>query len=340
MLNAGQHLLELISGVLSLSEVEQHRVELQPFVVDLGKLAADSIDVVRPAAGKKGLSLTVEAAPGAPATAFVDPTRLRQILLILLGNAVKFTASGAVTLRLCSAQVRSTQNSLPEKGPDQADVLRLEVADTGSGIPQEKRLRLFQDFERLSADADAVEGAGLGLALSARLVTVMGGSIGYDDNDGGGSVFWIELPLLGAESKTERADVPPAATSPYRVLIVDDVAMNRDVAAAFLQSACYEVTCLDNGAAAVAVASCENFDVILMDVRMPEMDGLEATRRVRKLPAPYGQVPVIALTAQAFAEQIAECRTPVWMHISQNRSHRTLCTLRLPWRSKSVADVS
>ena len=308
MLNAGQHLLELISGVLSLSEVEQHRVELQPVMVDLGKLAADSVDVVRPAAGKKELTLTVETAPRAPATAFVDPTRLRQILLNLLGNAVKFTASGAVTLRLCSAQVRSIQNSLPVNGSNQADVLRLEVADTGSGIPKEKRPRLFQDFERLSADADAVEGAGLGLALSARLVTVMGGCIGYDDNDGGGSVFWVELPLLAAETGPERADVTTSAASPYRVLIVDDVAMNRDVAAAFLQSACYDVTCLDNGAAAVAVAGCEYFDVILMDVRMPEMDGLEATRRIRTLPAPYGQVPVIALTAQAFAEQIAECR--------------------------------
>ena len=308
MLNAGEHLLEMISGVLSLSEVEQQRVELQSTTIGLAKLASDCVDVVRPSAAKKNLVLTVEIAPDAPDAAVVDATKLRQVLLNLLGNAVKFTASGMVTVRLKPALVEACEDDVPDSSSSQRGLVRFEVADTGPGIPKDKRHRLFQDFERLSADPDAIEGAGLGLALSARLTTIMGGSIGFSDNDGGGSVFWIELPLGEPVPTLAPSVVSPVAHPSRRVLLVDDIAMNRDVATAFLQAAGYDVTCVDNGADAVAIAGRESFDVILMDVRMPEMDGLEATRRIRTLPAPHGEIPVIALTAQAFAEQIAECR--------------------------------
>ena len=330
MLGAGQHLLEMINGVLDLSEIEEGHAELRPVAIDLRSITQACLDLVRPAAAAKGLALTMDMAPGTPPSMVADPTRLRQVLLNLLGNATKFTAEGAVGLRLAAA----------------GDRLRIEVADTGPGIPAERRHQLFRDFERLGAEAGATEGAGLGLALSARLAALLGGRLGHEDNPGGGSVFWLELPL--AAPGTSPAAAPVAATAPvpdrpglpdagpasptaprfrtrpvehvtqaapataavhrYRVLVVDDVAMNHDIAGAFLRAVGHEVACAEGGAKAVELAAASDFDAILMDVRMPGMDGLEATRRIRALAGPRGRVPIVAVTAQAFAEQISECR--------------------------------
>ncbi len=185
--------------------------------------------------------------------------------------------------------------------------LRLEVADTGPGIKESARDRLFHDFERLDAPS-AVEGSGLGLAIAARFVSLMGGTIGHSPNSGGGSVFWLELPgnePAGLRRKTAIVPTPPPAAR--RVLLVDDIAMNRDVVGAFLRSSGHEVVLADNGQDGIRLASEQNFDVILMDVRMPEMDGLEATRQIRALPAPHGNVPILALTAGVLPDEIAEC---------------------------------
>jgi CheY-like chemotaxis protein len=199
--------------------------------------------------------------------------------------------------------------------------VRLEVVDTGPGIPAGRRDKLFQSFERLDGNAlRAIEGAGLGLALSARLVALMGGRLGHEDNPGGGSIFWLELPvstvavplpamaMASAQPGNPIADNPIAAPV-LHVLVVDDVAMNRDIASSFLCSAGHKVTCAENGEAAIAAVATSDFDVVLMDVRMPGMDGLEATRRIRLLQGPRGRVPIVAMTAQAFTEQVAECRT-------------------------------
>ncbi|MGI4799522.1 MAG: PAS domain S-box protein, partial [Janthinobacterium lividum] len=308
MLGAGQHLLEMINRVLDLSEVEAGRTELRATETDLRQVAHACLELVQPAAEAKGLVLRLNAAPSAPRMLTTDPTRLRQVLLNLLGNAVKFTIHGSVDLRLCTAA--------------DGAVLRIEVADTGPGIQAGQRQRLFQDFERLDAEATStIEGAGLGLALSSRIAAMMGGRLGHEDNPGGGSVFWFELPLTASAvtaakpivdaaltlAPSDARPAPPPAR-PLRVLVVDDVAMNRDIAGSFLRAGGNEVVCLDGGIAAVEAAGSGDFDVILMDVRMPEMDGLEATRRIRTLPGSRGRVPIVALTAQAFAEQVAECR--------------------------------
>ena len=200
--------------------------------------------------------------------------------------------------------------------PD-GSALRIEVADNGPGISADQRKRLFQNFERLDTEATRlVEGAGLGLALSARLAGLMGGSLGHDDNPDGGSVFWLHLPLdvvrgvgpaLASVFKAPDSTARPPLSRPLHVLVVDDVLMNRDIAGAFLRKAGYEVVCLDNGAEAVAAAASTDFDVILMDVRMPDIDGLEATRRIRALEGPRGQVRVVAMTAQTFMDQLGEC---------------------------------
>jgi signal transduction histidine kinase/ActR/RegA family two-component response regulator/HPt (histidine-containing phosphotransfer) domain-containing protein len=296
LVGAGEYLLNLINAVLDISQIEADRLELSPIEIELNDLVRDCFNVIRPKAAAKGLALVLKKS-AAPLRLFADPTRLEQVLINLLGNAVKFTPTGTVEMRLRPAEA--------------GDFIRLEVADTGPGIWERHRDKLFQTFERLNAQAvSGIEGAGLGLALAARLVHLMGGRIGYDDNPGGGSLFWIELPR-GPVSSVELAAamrLPLAQRMPLRVLVVDDEAMNRTIAREFLTRARHEVVCVDGGVAAVEAAATEHFDVILMDVRMPGMDGLEATRRIRALPAPHGKVYIVAVTAQAFAEQIEICR--------------------------------
>jgi len=306
MLDAGTHLLEMINSVLDLSQIEAERLELQAAEIDPRDIATACLNLLRPAAQAKRLALSLVAASDVPRHIMVDPTRLRQVLLNLVGNAVKFTAQGSVELRL-----RVAAGGMR---------LRLEVADTGPGIPSEHRKQLFQEFERLGADATGtVEGAGLGLALSARLVVLMGGHLSHEEKPGGGSLFWFELPLTAGPVRailpprlcpTDQVAAPPTApaASILRILVADDVAMNRDVASAFLRSVGHEVVCANNGAKAVELAAANDFDVVLMDVRMPIMDGLEATRRIRALATRRGRVQIVALTAQAFVEQVQECR--------------------------------
>lgn len=300
MMDAGTHLLHLISCVLDLSEIEAGHMMLQTTVIGLRRFASSCLELIRPMAAAKQLVLSLAVASNVPADILADPTRVRQVLFNLLGNAVKFTDQGAIELRL-----RSVTDGAR---------LRIEVVDTGRGVPADQQHRLFQEFERLSTETTGpIEGAGLGLALSARVAALMGGQIGYDNNPGGGSIFWLELPVVANAAATpvwEAEDVPPAPASPrpLHVLVVDDIAMNRDIARSFLCVAGHRVVCVEGGREAVAAVAADDFDVVLMDIRMPEMDGLEATRRVRALEGPRGRVPIVALTAQAFSGQVEECR--------------------------------
>ena len=292
---AGQHLLDMIDRVLTLSEIEASSVGLRTMDLDPGQEAERCLGMVRGIAGAKGLTLTVEVGSRTSERITCDPTRLRQILLNLLGNAVKFTDRGSVTLRLDAVAPA---------------MLRFTVADTGPGVPAHVAHLLFQDFKRLHTTAISAEGAGLGLAISSRLASLMGGRLGYDERLSGGSLFWLELPT--SDPPRHRPVRPPIPAvnreRALRVLVVDDASMNRDVAASLLRSAGHVAVCAENGEEAVEAVSRDEFDTVLMDVRMPGIDGLEATRRIRQLPGAKGAVRIVALTAQVFAEQVEHCR--------------------------------
>jgi signal transduction histidine kinase/DNA-binding NarL/FixJ family response regulator len=315
--DAGRHLLELVNGLLDLSKIEAGRLDLNLHDVAVRPLLEGCAGLLAPEVDRKRLTLALDVAEGTPCAVEADPTRLRQMLLNLLSNAVKFTpAGGRVDLRAAP---------LAEGG------LRLEVQDTGPGVPPDKRHLLFEDFTQiLPLTGQEGAGTGLGLAISARLATAMGGRIGCESAPGQGALFWVELPLrevpmpaaaplaAGGPSAPPATATPAAATvaSPtlggtgrtLRVLVADDVAANRMVARAMLVAAGHRVDSAADGAEALAAVERDDYDVVLMDVQMPVMDGLEATRRIRALPGPKRRVPVLAVTASALPEQVEACR--------------------------------
>ncbi len=294
MMQAGRYLLEMIERVLDFASIETGRMELHPAEVSIRDLTEGCIAFISPMVTERALSLRVTYSHDAPRQIVADPARLRQVLLNLLGNAVKYTDTGGVELRLLAGASPGG--------------LRVEIADTGRGIDEGSRHRLFQDFERLDA-ATSVEGAGLGLAIVARIVRLMGGTADYAPNPSGGSVFWFELPQTDLESPLQPDPVQAASpSSSLRVLLVDDIKINRDIVGSFLDAAGHTVTLTESGRESVRLAAEQQFDLILMDVRMPEMDGLEATRRIRALPGCHGQLPILALTAYTSPDQVAQCR--------------------------------
>ncbi len=303
LLGAGRSLLRLLNDVLDLSKLEADRLELERLPVDPVQLAEEVLALLRPAAEERGLQLLLHRDPALPRAVLGDPTRLRQIWFNLVGNAVKFTRLGSVTV---SVEVL--------RAADGAPVWRGAVRDTGAGIPDEAQARLFEPFTQAdSSTTRRFGGTGLGLAISRRLVEQMGGTLDLRSKLGQGSTFSFELPLLApveplaVETSPEAPEAPAPAVSRFRVLVVDDNELNRRMTELQLRALdIAAVRTVASGAEALELLATEAQDLVLMDLQMPDMDGLETTRRLRLLPLPARPF-VIAATATVFDEDRAAC---------------------------------
>ncbi|MBI5257505.1 MAG: response regulator [Burkholderiales bacterium] len=297
---AAHHLLGVLNDVLDISKIEAGKLQLAAEDFELPALVDACCSIVRGTAQGKGIALEVLLA-GVPARLHGDRRRLGQVLLNLLSNAVKFTAEGHITIRASVASAHT--------GP--VRLWRLEVQDTGIGLTGEEQARLFQPFEQ--ADASTTRqygGTGLGLAISRRLVQLMGGSIGVHSTPGQGSCFWVELPLVEAAVAAPGALSAPVVErnlDGVRVLLAEDNAVNQEVARAILQRAGAQVDLAQDGVQAVAMARAHGYDLILMDMQMPQMDGLQATRLIRAMPV-HEHTPILAMTANVFADDQQACR--------------------------------
>jgi len=300
---SAEALLHIIDDILDVSKLDAGKLELEIIDFDLADIVEGAIRLFEPQALAKGIELVVSMAPAIEPFRRGDPTRLRQIVLNLVGNAVKFTEAGAVSVRVMPAHAAGNAAAQWQDGGLQR--VRIEVTDTGIGIEQNEQARLFEKFSQ--ADSSITRrygGTGLGLAICRELVALMGGEIGVSSQRGVGSTFWVELPLANASApfaQPSEAARPalPAAPRKLKILVAEDNAINQRFMVALLGKAGHHATVVETGHQAVAAVRDGEHDVVLMDVQMPDLDGIEATRQIRTLPPPRCQIPIIALTAHA-----------------------------------------
>jgi signal transduction histidine kinase len=306
---ASQHLLHVINDILDISKIEADRLTLEHVSFKLGEVLENLISLIGHKASDKSLKLHIDLPAGLPAMTLTgDPLRLGQILLNLAGNAVKFTEQGSITVRA----------RLEEDAPA-AVLLRIEVEDTGIGIGSEDQKRLFTAFEQ--ADGSMTRkygGTGLGLAISKRLAQMMGGAVGVTSTEGQGSTFWFTARL--GKSPTVNGAVPSAPTfaqdtaearlktqyAGTHVLLAEDEPINQEVSRGLLEDVGLKVDLAEDGVQAVAMAEKAPYALILMDMQMPNLNGVDATRAIRVLPG-YAETPILAMTANAFNEDRQVC---------------------------------
>lgn len=298
--SSGQTLQALLSDILDLARVESGRLELSEDVFDLGRAVREAAKLYESTARAKGLQFFVEITSEADRWIVGDVVRLKQVLTNLVSNAVKFTSEGFVSLTVAT-------------GPDRAGhpTLRFSVEDTGIGFDCETRERLFSRFEQADgAITRRFGGSGLGLAISRQLAEIMGGDLDCESETGGGSAFMLTVPFRPAEAPAAMPQpvlVDVAGRSAVRVLMADDHPVNRKVVEMILGQIDAILTSVEDGAQALAAARETEFDIILMDMQMPLMDGLAATREIRLHEAVMGvtRTPIVMLTANALPEHIA-----------------------------------
>ncbi len=291
---SGKQLLVLVNDILDLTRLESMKMTLEYMPADLRSLANDVIQLLKLTADQKQIALTSEVDSSVPEICLTDPIRLKQILINLVGNAVKFTSVGSVSLLLSQ----------------KADQIKFQIKDTGIGISQQVKERIFSPFEQ--ADLSFTRrfgGSGLGLAISQRLVGILGGELSVSSNEGVGSIFSFEIRCQkgnGLQSNQNKNKSVKKVFS-HRVLVVEDNEVNRYVASGMLKKCGCDVTHSTNGLEAIEAIQSKNFDLVLMDCHMPIMDGFEATRQIRKLQTHHAKIPIVALTASALAEDKESC---------------------------------
>lgn len=320
---SAESLLALINDILDFSKIEAGRLELEMIWFDLPTLVGETMELLDVRAKEKGLALVYEIAPAVPKKVCGDPIRFRQILNNLVGNAIKFTKAGGVSVRI-----------VMEREFERLANLHIDVTDTGIGIPAERMARLFRSFSQVdSSTTRRYGGTGLGLAITKRLAEMMGGDIGVTSEEGRGSNFWVclqvgkspdsslnvgrdvqnlagSLPGLGPQKNVGVPLESPIFQrgDPIRILVAEDNYINQEVAGGILRKAGYRVTTAGNGREAVAAVVSQSFDLVLMDVQMPEMDGCEAAVAIRKVETVSGKhIPIIAMTAHGLQSDEDRC---------------------------------
>jgi signal transduction histidine kinase/DNA-binding NarL/FixJ family response regulator len=297
---AGQSLLTIINDILDLSKMEAGKLEIENIDFDFISVLNDAVELVKPKAEEQGLYLSIDTLKTIPQFLKGDPTRIRQVLINLVGNAVKFTHEGGITVR---ARHENTDAG--------NFLIRIEVVDTGIGISNGAQDKLFMDFTQADASTSRrYEGTGLGLSISKRLTRLMGGGIGVESEMGEGSTFWFTFT---ADEATAEVVSGAAQTGAYttiarrgvKMLIAEDNELNQLILRSVLEPLGHDLTFAASGVEAVNAVKADDYELILMDVRMPEMNGPDATRTIRQMGEKYESLPIIAVTADVMEEHIA-----------------------------------
>ena len=304
---SGEHLLEVINNVLDVAKVASGRIELEERHADLREIVGDVDALMGSRASSKGLKLSLHFAPDVPGSVVVDTNKLRQVLINLVGNAIKFTGAGSVTMRvLCAAQGPRGET---RAGAATRQRLRFEVEDTGPGIDVADRERVFEAFVQLSGRGSSERGTGLGLTISRQFAGLMGGQIAVTPGASGGSLFTLDLPVgipsteEAANARRRRRVVGLEAGQPaYRILIAEDMEENRLLLRTMVEPLGFVVREANDGAEAVSAFEQWAPHLVLMDIRMPVMDGLEATKRIRAMEAGRS-AKIVAVTAHALSAE-------------------------------------
>ena len=299
--DSARHLLAILNDILDMAKLEAGTLSVSPEAVALRDLVGDVQQLMQPLAAAKSLALDIDVDTQLPERVRLDGTRVRQVLYNLISNAIKFTDGGRVTL---------------EVRPDGSEWLAFAVTDTGAGIDPDMLPRLFQRFgQGDDSPSRRHGGTGLGLEISRNLARLMGGDLTVQSAPGRGSRFEMRLPLQRTDPPPDGVTDAPATAAglagPARralhLLAAEDNAVNREVLAAMIDLAGHRVTFAEDGAAAVRAARTQPFDLVLMDLHMPELDGIGATRAIRAMAGPMARVPIVALTADVFPETRARC---------------------------------